>query len=398
MTEERFIFALGSGGNSRKISWCDREDRNQWTPAATNEAGDIELQTSGQIMQAIRTRGQTFILTDTDAHTARYQGPPYVYGFERVGTSCGTVTSRGAVDTDRGVFFIGQENFFLFNGNTVQTIKCDVHDYIFGDINTSRQTKIWAMGIPQYGEVWWFYPSANSIEIDRYVAYDYNENHWMIGELSRTSGVQRGVFRYPMMANWDTTHANIKEHEVGYNVDNGAIFAETGPISAGTGENIMYVTSVIPDEVTQGDVSMTFKTRYHPNDTETSHGPFTPANPTDARFSGRQVRMRVTGARPADWRVGIMRLEATIGYTLMPAPILPVISQDLSQWGRQLTNYLQRNLGKLYFKSSDDNPSENGVILWMKLKNMQLCLAIMLFDNLQQNNPHQVQTLVVQAM
>ena len=89
----------------------------------------------------------------------------------------------------------------------MQTIKCDVHDYIFGDINTSQQTKIWAMGIPQYGEVWWFYPSANSIEIDRYVAYDYNENHWMIGELSRTSGVQRGVFRYPMMADWDTTHA-----------------------------------------------------------------------------------------------------------------------------------------------------------------------------------------------
>ena len=315
VTEERFIFALGSGGNSRKISWCDRENRNQWTPAATNEAGDIELQTAGQIMQAVRTRGQTLILTDVDAHTARYQGPPYVYGFERVGTSCGTVTSRGAVDTDRGVFFIGQENFFLFNGNTVQTIKCDVHDYIFGDINTSQQTKIWAMGIPQYGEVWWFYPSANSIEIDRYVAYDYNENHWMIGELSRTSGVERGVFRYPMMADWDTTHANIKEHEVGYNVDNGAIFAETGPVSIGTGENIMKVTGVIPDEVTQGDVNMTFKTRFHPNDVETSHGPFTPANPTDARFSGRQVRMRVTGVRPADWRVGIMRLEATAGGT-----------------------------------------------------------------------------------
>ena len=315
VTEERFIFALGSGGNSRKISWCDREDRNTWTPAATNEAGDIELQTSGQIMQAIRTRGQTLILTDTDAHTARYQGPPYVYGFERVGTSCGTVTMRGAVDTDRGVFFIGQENFFLFNGNTVQTIKCDVHDYIFGDINTSQQTKVWAMGVPQYGEVWWFYPSSDSIEINRYVAYDYNENHWMIGELSRTSGEARGVFRYPFMADYDGTHANIKEHEVGYNVDSGAIFAETGPISSGTGENILYVTSVIPDEVTQGDVSMTFKTRYHPNDTETSHGPFTPANPTDARFSGRQVRMRVTGVKPADWRVGIMRLEATIGGT-----------------------------------------------------------------------------------
>ena len=135
----------------------------------------------------------------------------------------------------------------------------------------------------------------------------------MIGELSRTSGVERGVFRYPMMADWDTTHANIKEHEVGFNVDNGAIFAETGPISIGNGDQIAKVTSVIPDEVTQGDVNMTFKTRFHPNDTETSHGPFTPANPTDARFSGRQLRMKVQGVRPANWRVGVMRLQTVAG-------------------------------------------------------------------------------------
>jgi len=315
VTEERFIFALGSGGNGRKIAWCDFEDRNTWTAATTNQAGSTELQTSGQIMQAIRTRGQTLILTDTDAHTARYTGPPYVYGFERVGASCGVVTSRAAVDTDSGVFFIGQENFFLFNGNTVQPIKCDVHDYIFDDINVAQQSKIWAMGIPQYGEVWWFYPSSSSSEIDRYVAYDYNENHWMIGELSRTSGVPRGVFRYPFMADWDTTHANIKEHEVGLNVDSGSVFAETGPISIGTGENIAKVTSVIPDEKTQGDVNMTFKTRFHPNDTETTHGPFAPNNPTDARFSGRQIRMKVEGTKLADWRVGVMRLETVAGGT-----------------------------------------------------------------------------------
>ena len=313
VTEERFIFALGAGGNSRKVQWCSFEDRNLWTPASTNQAGDTELQTSGQIMQGIRTRGQVFIITDVDAFRAVYSGPPDIYRFERVGTSCGTVTSRGAVDTDRGVFFIGQENFFLFDGNSVNTIKCDVHDYIFGDINTSQQSKIWGMGVPQYGEIWWFYPSANSTDIDRYVAYDYNENHWMIGELSRTSGVQRGVFRYPFMADYDGTHANIKEHEVGYNVDNGTIFAETGPISIGNGDQIAKVSSVIPDEVTQGDVNMTFKTRFHPNDTETSHGPFTPANPTDARFSGRQLRMRVQGVKPANWRVGVMRLQTTAG-------------------------------------------------------------------------------------
>ena len=111
VTEERFIFALGAGANPRKVQWCDREDNTTWTPAATNEAGDIELQTSGQIETAIRTRGQTLIITDVDAHTARYIGPPYVYGFERVGSSCGIISRQAAADVDMGVFWMGSGGF-----------------------------------------------------------------------------------------------------------------------------------------------------------------------------------------------------------------------------------------------------------------------------------------------
>ena len=307
VTEERFIFALGAGGNPRKVQWCDREDNTTWTPAATNEAGDIELQTSGQIMTAIRTKGQTLILTDVDAHTARYTGPPYVYGFERVGTSCGVISRKAVADVDVGVFWMGQRGFYLFDGNSVNELPCEVHDYVFGDMNPAQQSKIWSLNNGQFGEVWWFYPSANSTEIDRYVVFDYKEQHWLIGNLSRTSGVQRGVFKYPFMTNTDV---DLVEHEVGYNMDGSSIFAETGPISIGTGENIMSVTKLIPDELTQGDVSLTFKTRFHPNDTESSHGPFDPSNPTSVRFTGRQMRMRVTGDQIGAWRVGTMRVDA----------------------------------------------------------------------------------------
>lgn len=307
VTEERFIFALGAGGNPRKVQWCDREDNTTWTPAATNEAGDIELQTSGQIMTAIRTKGQTLILTDVDAHTARYSGPPYVYGFERVGTSCGVISRKAVADVDVGVFWMGQRGFYLFDGNSVNELPCEVHDYVFGDMNPAQQSKIWSLNNGQFGEVWWFYPSANSTEIDRYVVFDYKEQHWLIGNLSRTSGVQRGVFKYPFMTNTDV---DLLEHEVGYNMDGSSIFAETGPISIGTGENIMSVTKLIPDELTQGDVSLTFKTRFHPNDIESSHGPFDPSNPTSVRFTGRQMRMRVTGDQIGAWRVGTMRVDA----------------------------------------------------------------------------------------
>jgi len=310
VTEERFLFALGADGNPRKVQWSDREDNATWSPLSTNEAGDIELQTSGQIMQGIRTRGQTLIITDVDAHTARYLGPPYVYGFERVGTSCGAVSRKSAADVDVGVFWMGQRGFFSFDGNSVSEIPCDVHDYVFGDINEAQISKVWSFANGQFGEVWWFYPSSNSVEIDRYVGFDYKEGHWIIGELSRTSGVPRGVFKYPLMA---SIGVNIYDHEVGFNVDSYNIFAETGPISIGAGDQVMRVTDLIPDELTQGDVDVTFKTRFHPNDTERTYGPYSPSNPTSVRFTGRQVRMRVDGVRPAAWRVGNMRIEAKAG-------------------------------------------------------------------------------------
>tara|TARA_A100001201_G_scaffold143000_1_gene142924 strand:+ start:3677 stop:5503 length:1827 start_codon:yes stop_codon:yes gene_type:complete len=426
VTEERFIFLLGAGGEPRKVQWCDKEANTTWTPAATNEAGDITLQTSGQIMQGLTTRGQVLIITDTDAFSAKYLGPPYVYGFDRVGTSCGAVSRMSAVDTDMGAFWMGQKGFFTFDGNSVKELPCEVHDYVFDDINVNQQSKIWALSNTEFSEVWWFYPSANSLEIDRYVAIDLLENHWLIGNLSRTGGVSRGVFRTSIMGGeysetitYNVTVANdggnkyyisdhsgsaptltlkkgntykfdqsdatndthplqfsttsdgthgggsayttgvttvgtagtagayvqivvsdstpstlyyyctnhsgmggtinviepvvIYNHEQGLNYDSGSIFCETGPISIGNGDRVAKVTEVIPDELTQGDVDLKFKTRFYPNDSESTHGPFNPNNPTSLRFTGRQLRMRVEGDQATNWRVGTMRLEIKEG-------------------------------------------------------------------------------------
>ena len=314
VTEERFIFALGASGNSRKVSWCDKENNTVWAAAVTNEAGDQELATAGQIMCGVRTRGGTLIITDTDAHLAQYQGPPYVYGFQRVATECGTVARLAAVSTDIGAFWFGQESFHYFDGNSVKTLQCDVQDYVFSDFNSTQQSKIWGMVNGANSEVWWFYCSSNSNECDRYVAYDFVDNHWLIGNLQRTSGIGRGVFRYPMMAE-HTTKSHIYNHEVGFNYDNEPIFCETGAIVVGNGDEILKVTSVIPDEKTQGDVDLTFKSKLLPNDTERSFGPFNPANPTAVRFSGRQIKMRVDGVSNVDWRVGVMRLDIKAGGT-----------------------------------------------------------------------------------
>ena len=308
VTAERFLMALGAGGNPRLVQWSDREDNTVWTPAATNEAGSIELQTSGQIMAGIRTRGQTLILTDNDAHSATYVGPPYVYDIERVGHSCGLVARNAIVATDVGVIWMGQKNFFIYDGSRVTALPCEVWDHVFTNINTGQITKTWATSIAQHGEVWFYYPSGSSNEIDSYVAYDFRENHWLIGSMARTAGVDRGVFKTPIFSD---VSGNVYNHEKGLNFDGDTAYAETGAISIGVGDNVMSVTKLIPDELTQGDVTATFKTRFHPNDTERSYGAYSMANPTSVRFTGRQFRMRIEGVNLADWRVGTMRVEVS---------------------------------------------------------------------------------------
>ena len=310
VSEERFLFCLGAGGDPRLVQWSDQEDITTWTPASTNQAGSQILQTSGQIMAAQRGRGVTLIFTDLDMHRMTYVGAPFIYSTERVGTACGLASRKAVTTTDAGTFWMGQSSFFVYNGSNVQELPCEVEDYVFGDINRSQISKCWSISIGTHGEVWWFYCSGQSTEIDRYVSYDYKQGFWMTGEISRTTGVDRSVFRYPLMMS-DT--GTMYEHEVGLNYDGADVFAETGPFSIGAGDNIVKVTKLIPDELTQGDVTATFKTRLYPNGPETVNGPYNMANPTSVRFSGRQARMRVDGARLADWRVGVMRVDAIPG-------------------------------------------------------------------------------------
>lgn len=310
VTAERFLFALGAGGNPRLVRWSDRENNNLWAPEATNEAGDIELQTPGRLMAGIKVRGRTLLLTTTDAHAASYSGPPTVYGFERVGTGCGVVSRNAAVAVAAGALWMGEQNFYIYDGSVVSELPCTVLDHVFQDIARSQIGKVAALHNQAFGEVWWFYPSGGSTENDRYVAFNYKEQHWTIGTLDRTAGIPAGVFNNPIIVASDGV---VYDHEVTATLPDNAAFAETGPLYAGAGDQVMCATELISDELVQGDVLVTFKTRFHPNDVEREYGPYDPANPTSVRFTGRQVRMRVTGRQTAAWRVGTMRLDVTPG-------------------------------------------------------------------------------------
>jgi hypothetical protein len=306
VTAERILFALGAGGNPRKVQWCDQEDNTLWTPSTDNLAGDYELATPGTLLAGKRVKGINLLFTDVDVHTAQYVGAPFVYGFEKAGSGCGLISAQAVAAIDTAAIWMSKSGFWIYDGY-VKPLPSDVGDYILGNINYNQASKIYAVHNSQYGEIWWYYPSNSSNENDSYVTFNYRENHWSVGTLARTAGTDAGVFSRPMAVSVD---GYVYEHEVGFSYDGASVFAESGPVQIGNGDNIMSVLQVIPDEQALGEAVVSFTTRNYPTGAEFSYGPYSAANPTSVRFSGRQVNMKVTGAVLADWRVGVMRLDA----------------------------------------------------------------------------------------
>ena len=306
VTQERILFALGAGGNPRKVQWCDQENNTLWTPAGDNLAGDYELATAGTLIAGKRVKGVNLLFTDVDVHTAQYVGAPFVYGFEKAGSGCGLISAQAVAAIDTAAIWMSKAGFWIYDGY-VKPLPSDVSDYVFDNLNFNQASKVYAVHNSKYGEIWWYYPSSGSTENDSYVTFNYRENHWNIGLLARTAGADSGVFANPLMV---STDGFVYEHEVGFAYDSASLYAESGPVQLGNGDNIMSVRQVIPDEQTLGEAVVSFKTRNYPTGTQSTFGPYTAANPTSVRFSGRQVNVKVTGNTLADWRIGVMRLEA----------------------------------------------------------------------------------------
>ncbi len=313
VTPERFVVALGAGGDGRMVQWADQESYTVWTPSPSNQAGDFPLTTPGQLMAGRRGRNETLLWTDADLWAMRYIGGSYVYSFHQVGARCGAVSRHSMVVVDGKAIWMSHRGFFMYDG-FVRAIPSEVSDYIFNDINRGQSSKIFATTLSELKKVVWFYPSAGSTEIDRYVEYDHGENTWAIGALERTSGIDRGPFTYPLMA--DSLGA-VYDHERGESYldpEDVALtpYAESGPFELARGDQVMDVLALVPDDKTVGDVQARFYASFYPDDDEVEYGPYTLSEYTTMRLSGRQVRLKVVQVN-ADWRVGIPRLEVEAG-------------------------------------------------------------------------------------
>jgi hypothetical protein len=337
------------------VRFSDQEDINTYTPTATNTAGTQRLADGSRIMGGIRGRDAIYVYTDTALFLMRFVGQPFTFAFVQVGTNCGLVGKNAAVEVDGAAYWMSENGFFKYAG-ALQSLPCLVEDFVYDDINLDSGNQMISVGLNNlFGEIMWFYPTANSGVVNKMVCYNYFDSQpqrpvWTVGTLSRTAWADSAVFGNPHALEYDadgvegsssSTYvqgntdgiSTYYQHETGTDqVKGGTVSAITGTITSGDfditqsrqegvtlrgdGEFIMKIRRFIPDFVSQtGNTRVTLNLKNYSNDTAASSslGPFTISSSTtkvDTRARARAIALKIENTSTAqDWKLGTFRLD-----------------------------------------------------------------------------------------
>jgi hypothetical protein len=251
----RFVFALGCNeiGSSvidpMLIRWSDQESAVDWTPSATNQAGSLRLSDGSEIITAIQARQELVVFTDSAVYSLQYLGAPEVWGAQILGSNISILSPNALAIGSGVVYWMGVDKFYAYDGR-IQTLPSDLRRHVFGNFNQSQAAQVFAGTNEGFNEVWWFYCSANSTTIDRYVVYNYLEKIWYYGTLARTAWLDSGLQDYPIGA---TYLGNLVQHENG--VDDNATgtpaainaYIESAEFDIEDGQNFGFIWRMVPD-------------------------------------------------------------------------------------------------------------------------------------------------------
>ena len=255
----RFVFAFGcndygaTAQDPMLIRWSDQESVVEWTPAATNQAGSLRLSHGSEIVTCLQTRQEIVVFTDSSVYSLQYLGAPTVWGSQILGDNI-SIMGQNATSVASGVvYWMGVDKFYKYDGR-VSTLRCDLRQYIYSNINLAQAQQVYSGTNEGFNEVWWFYCSANSTQIDKYVVYNYLEDIWYYGSMARTAWLDSGSLDYPLAAPYiNSTSNNLVYHENG-NDDNttgvpAAIdsYISSSEFDISDGHNFGFIWRILPD-------------------------------------------------------------------------------------------------------------------------------------------------------
>ncbi len=314
------------------IRFADQGSLTDWASTATNTAGDLKLGVGSEIITAVETRQQILVFTDTSVHAMQFIGPPFTFGLSTVAdntTIAGPLAVTSVQDT---VYWMGKNEFYMYTGQ-VQRMPCSVRDHVFSDLNWDQGRKIVSGLNSSFAEIWWFYPSLASTENDKYVVYNYEQQIWYTGSLSRTAWMDRGIEQYPVSVGTDHY---VYDHENGF--DDGSTeppsalpaHIESSQFDIGDGDQFTFIQRLIPDITfrnstnTSPSASFTLQTREGPGSPYSQNNPKTITQTvaettttveqfTDlvhVRLRGRSFALKVSSSVvEAGWRLGSPRVD-----------------------------------------------------------------------------------------
>jgi hypothetical protein len=342
---QRFVIAFGANPydptdsetpfDPMLVRWSDQENPYEWVPSITNQSGEFRLSHGSYIVTANATRQEILVWTDSALYSMQYLGPPYVYGLNLLMDNLSIMSPNAAITANNVTYWMGRDKFYVYSGR-VETLPCALRQYIFNDLNLDQSYQVFSGSNEAYNEVWWFYCSSGSTVADKYVIYNYLENLWYYGSLSRTAWLDSPLRDYPMAAGYDN---RILFHEVGTDDVSGeapvAIYAyiQSADFDIGDGDHFAFIWRILPDinfngsNVNGPSVSMEIKPRRN------AGAPYSPAdNPTVTsqdnyaltrsyniqeftgqvytRLRGRQMALRIESSDlGVAWQLGSVRAD-----------------------------------------------------------------------------------------
>jgi hypothetical protein len=336
----RFLLVFGTNdyGSSildpMLIRWSDQESLTTWFPAITNQAGSVRLSHGSKIVTTLQSRQEIVVWTDQSLYSLQYLGPPYVWGSQLLADNVSIAGPNAAAMASGVTYWMGVDKFYRYDGR-VQTLRCDLRQYIYENINMLQFDQVFASTNEGFNEVWFFYCSQASNTVDQYVIYNYAEDIWQYGTMARTAWLDTGLRNYPLAATYSN---NIVYHE--YGVDDNET-ATTLAIAAsivssqydiGDGHNFAFVYRMLPDLTFRGSTSGTtpFVTMYLQGLADSGSGVTQSASASVAytgpapavinvdeftgqiytRVRGRQMQMQITSNTiGTQWQLGAPRID-----------------------------------------------------------------------------------------
>lgn len=339
---DRHLVVLGAdpiSGSSRTgvidpmlVAFSDQENELDFEPTATNTAGSLRLSSGSFIVGGIKSRQEILIFTDTSLYSMNFIGPPLTFAINLINEGSGLLSPKSAVNAPNGVFYASKTGFYFYSGS-VKRLPCTVQEYVFEDLDLGQAFKC-HMGVnTEFSEIWFFYPSIEdgTGEISRYVIYNYEENHWSVGNLVRYAWLDAGIEDLPFATATTSSQQCVFEHETGFDDYQDAmtgVFIESADLDIGSGDSFTFVKQIIPDMkfVTETGISVNpamnivLKGRDYPGQSLTTDST-TQVTPTstfgNVRTRARQVAFRfesdddnaAADQKGYKWRLGSTRIE-----------------------------------------------------------------------------------------